>query len=149
MNNPNVFKYGVFDFVKMIHSYTLQHYKQPIEESLSYTAAKSFEAIVNKINSYLQHHMVCMHEFNNNIVLRSEKPFLCVTDFCINIHEHQPIERLLLKRAQFFIVRGTASEFTLKNYTDHKIFDDLAPTFLSQKILLKEEVIDEECLEAA
>jgi hypothetical protein len=149
INNPNIFKNGIYDFVKLIHSYTLYHYKPVIEESLSYSTSRSFELFINKINNYLQHHMVCIHEFNNNLVLRSERPFLCITDFCINIHEYQPIENVLLKRAQFFILRGSPKHFILKNYTDNEIFNNLASTFAYHEISLQEEIINEECLEAA
>jgi len=148
-NNPAIFKNRVPNYVSMIHNYTLNLYEAVLSASLSNTTPKGFEKFVHEVNNYLQHFMVCMHEFNNNMIIKSEKAFLCITDFCINISEVKPIEAISLKRAQFFISNGCSPSFILKNYSSKDdIFDTLASSFSEHGIvLIKEEY--EECLEAA
>lgn len=149
-NNPAIFKNHILKFVNLIHTYTLELYDDILSNSLSNTTPKGFEKFVSDVNNYLQHFMVCMHEFNNNVIVDSKKSFLCITDFCINISSVRPIEEICLKRAQFFISNGSSRSFTLKNYSQKEdIFDMLSHSFLKHDIILIKEEHHEECLEAA
>ncbi len=149
-SNPAIFRNNIPHYVSMIHGYTLSPYENVLSQSLSNTTPKGFEKFVQDVNNYLQHFMVCMHEFNNNIIVKSEKAFLCITDFCINISETKLIEEISLKRAHFFISNGCSKTFILKNYSQKEdIFDTLVSSFSKHDIILLKEEYEEECLEAA
>lgn len=149
-SNPAIFKNNVPSYVNMIHTYTRNMYENVLCTALSNTTPKAFEKFAHDVNNYLQHFMVCMHEFNNNVIIKSEKAFLCITDFCINISEIKLIEEMSLRRAHFFISNGCSKSFILKNYSQKEdIFDTLVSSFSKHDIVLSKEEYEEECLEAA
>jgi hypothetical protein len=123
--HPNIFTPSVVEFIKVIHSYAPHLMKIGVNNSFIDTpSARAFTRLASLLSDYLQHVLICMHEFNNNIVLEKE-PFVCVNDFCMmqRINDTDSVLTSLQSRATYFRmkVHDRSKVFLLKNYTKHDL----------------------------
>jgi hypothetical protein len=135
----DVFSAECISYTKEIHEYTKLTFKNIFIQSLDGDVGRAFSGMVTKVSEYLQHFLVSMHEFNNNIIKKKESSFLCVTDFCINIAEAELKILPCDIRSKFFIQHGCESEFILKNYTAVDMFDDISSSFSKKGIRITKE----------
>lgn len=135
----NIFTQDCVSFTKEIHDYTKKTFRKMFVSSLTGDVGKAFSNMVLRVSEYLQHFLVSMHEFNNNILKKKENSFLCVTDFCINITDNDLKVLPCDIKSQFFIEHGCSSDFILKNYTAVDMFDCLHASFSKRGIKLSRE----------
>jgi hypothetical protein len=138
-SHPSVFSPEVIKFTQMVHSYSakmIAHRFAPREDK---HIDETFAVIVGVISNYLQHLLITMHEFNNNIIKKITPPFISVADFCIE--DAVGADRFLasLTRAKFFTSHGFGSRFVLKDYSRHHVYDDACEFFSSNDIQLVQE----------
>ena len=72
--------------------------------------------IVDIVISYLQHILIAMHEYNNNIVTRKEKPFISMADFRVNNDTDSLRLQQCLQRLKFFQEEFKTDEYVFKYY---------------------------------
>ena len=138
-SNLSIFSTQTIAYTKMIHKYALVIISNYFEEFMKLKIDNAYTDIVACISNYLQHLLVCMHEFNSNVVLEIPGAFVCVSDFSIESADGD--ERFLscISRANYFKENGLSGEFTLKNYSRHDVFDDAREYFKSQGFVLTPE----------
>ena len=142
-SNTEVFEKEIIDFVKSIHTYTKKILLADILQAKNLKPSNYFADVVAKINQYLQHLMVSMHEYNSNIIKKVEQPFLCVTDFCINISDEKNRNLPCDARLNYFLDHGSRKEFILKNYSDADVFDEFTAKFDEKGIKIIKEQLTE------
>jgi hypothetical protein len=93
-----------------------------------------FVELVSIMGEYLQHFLICMHEFNNNIIVKKTEPFLSIADFCTSMEYAEKCDFPCVKRAVFFVENGTSSTFILKNYSSKDVFAQLSEVLAEKNI---------------
>lgn len=140
MENPAIFKTDVCELLKVIHSYAKEVVAYAITKAQSISVPSAFVMLSEIISDYLQHVLIAMHEFNNNIVLK-KTPFIGVHHFSLLSKPHFIS---MLTRAQFYSTRLTNSaEFTVKNYTHEDISNELVRALSEIGITAKTEELEE------
>ena len=81
--HPGVFSTEVIRFTKMIHSYALSMINEKFTIDEDTHIDETFAMMVQEVSNYLQHLLIVMHEFDNNIIKRNVPPFISADDFCI------------------------------------------------------------------
>lgn len=131
-SNRDVFSDSVISFTKIIHKYSLIIICSYFSEFMKLRIDNAYTDIVACISNYLQHLLVCMHEFNSNVVLKNPCAFICVSDFSIESADDDERFLSVISRAQYFKQLGLGVTFTLKNYSRHNVFSDALSYFQSQ-----------------
>lgn len=117
---PDVFSKTLHDYVEMVQAYSLKIFLKHFEKYLQGNAVLAFSRICDFVSIFLQHMLVALHEFSNNIVCKKEAPFLSTTNFSIHPVNAEYIYVPCTERAKFFVDQGCGSSFVLKNYTDDR-----------------------------
>lgn len=138
-SNPVIFSAQTVSYTKMIHTYALVIISNYFEEFMKLKIDSAYTDIVACISNYLQHLLVCMHEFNSNVVLKVPGAFICLSDFSVESADGD--QRFLsgISRANYFRECGLGEIYMLKNYSRHDVFDDAHKYFQSQGFLLSPE----------
>ena len=130
--NPETFSRELADFIRLIHGYSLDIFDKWLEKQIGASIANTFSAFSAILTQHLQHLLISLHEFNNNIVTKEVTPFLSIADFSlININETTKFS-MLYKRASFFKNLGIITPFILKNYSCDRFIFDAAQDYLSK-----------------
>lgn len=132
----NVFSMNVVKFTKLIHQYSNPILLDRIMQLDNQDIDAGFVKLVSIMGDYLQHFLVCMHEFNNNLIIKKSAPFLSVADFCISIDYESMCEFPCAKRAQFFMENGVGDTYVLKNYSNTDVFQKLKDALVDKNIHL-------------
>ena len=111
-----VFSLPLVQYVKYIHTYTADMVSHHISTLGDLKVDSFYTQIVNMTNNYLQHILIAMHEFNNNMVVKSEPPFISVADFCASGDGENSIIIPCMNRLNFFRDQGCGDEYIFKNY---------------------------------
>lgn len=122
--HTEVFSKDVFDFTKLVHTYSAKMVCGRLEKAAEQSADLAYPDMVDHVSTYLQHLLICLHEFNNNIIKKSQQPFVCIADFCLHQNTQQEQCEPALKRAKFFMEHGIENGFVLKNYSEMDAFRD-------------------------
>jgi hypothetical protein len=136
---PAVFNKQVVEYTTMIHSYSNQIITDRLLQKLDDTIERSYENVVIIISEYLQHLLVAMHEFNNNVTHQCSKiPFIDIADFCINNTRFDPV----YNRANFFKTKCGITSFILKDYMtgDEDYFSEVSNKLRKNNISITQEV---------
>jgi hypothetical protein len=128
--NANIFSKDVRALTSVIHEYSSEFLVGEFERDMMVPADMAFARLTMTISDYLQHYLVAMHEFNNNIIRKAEPAFLSIAEFCTNSSDKAHRFIACLKRAKFFQQCGCRGPFVFKNYTKEDIFND-AKAFLA------------------
>lgn len=137
----DVFTKDVREFAKVVHEYSFGLLKVDIAHALQKKPEQALEECIDHISAYLQHLLLCMHEFNNNVVRKTQAPFIsysriCGCDSCLcEINT-------ALKRADFFRAKTDATEFVFKNYSTFDVFNELQAKFKENGFKLTPEKVE-------
>lgn len=114
--HEKIFNSEITDFLAEIHSYAIVDMESIFDAKITNScSSKAFTALAEVANDYLQHVLLAMHEFNNNVRLRGE-PFLCIGDY--SLLPKLPGFNSILRRADFFRkCLGQDIVFVIKNFT--------------------------------
>lgn len=110
--HPAVFSGDIRKFVKIIHHYSASIIKQKFAEILEQDQDYAYASMVDLISDYLQHILLTMHEYNNNVVKHKSK-FIGISDFCLISDKHT----VLLDRITFFREALNCDTFVIKNFS--------------------------------
>lgn len=140
---PDTFDGLVVSFTRLIHKYSFGIILDRMEEAMADKVDRSFTTVVSIVSDYLQHLLVCFHEYNNNVVKRND-PFVCVADFCIKGIEGPKRFVPVTSRLKFFEDNLEIHSFIAKNYSSspnilNELNSDLA---LESEIVLIPESFD-------
>lgn len=145
IENPTVFAPGLVEFVKIIHTYAPTLMRAGVDMAFTQTPSRAFASLANCLSDYLQHVLISMHEYNNNLVLMKE-PFICVAPFCLMQRKSKKNCDLisLRTRASYFRkkIHGEDVLFTLKNYCEEDMFDEASVTLAGMGIFAKSELLE-------
>lgn len=121
-NYPEVFG-EIPSYLDVIRSYTHTLMSSAIASAMNATSAKAFANLTQLLSEYLQHILISMHEYNNNI-MRARTPFICVSRLSLMLNGSRFLS--LSARAKFFrqLLKNDAT-FCLKNYTDEPLDDEV------------------------
>lgn len=115
---PDTFDSLVVRFTRLIHKYSFGIILDRMDEAMTDKVDRAFVEVVAIVSDYLQHLLVCFHEYNNNVVKRSE-PFVCVADFCIKGIEGSRRFAPVTSRLKFFENQLENDSFVIKNYSSY------------------------------
>lgn len=138
---PDTFDETVVRFTRLIHKYSFGIILDRMDNAMLQKVDRAFTEVVEIISNYLQHLLVCFHEYNNNII-RKQSPFICVADFCmtdlIGDRRFGPIN----KRLKFFEDQLGNDSFIVKNYSSYpNIFPEVKQS-VALNVHLVPEVMD-------
>ncbi len=120
LSHSNLFYPDLNAYVKLIHDYSAELIPDMITNSMVNSMDTAYAAIVGITSDYLQHILVAMHEYNNNIVHKTKQPpFVSIANFCLNLEYPLLKYTPCLKRLKFFKEAGVGDTFILKNYSDY------------------------------
>ena len=131
-----VFSDTVVRFAKLIHSYSNTILMDRISELNNMDIDAGYVKLVSIIGDYLQHFLVCMHEFNNNMITKKSEAFLSIADFCISIKPDNMFDFPCTKRAEFFMENGVGNTYILKNYSNSDLFQQLKNALSEKDIII-------------
>lgn len=134
--HQSIFNPEILDYLKLIHKYTRQLIADIFTKNLLQPSHKAFVDISSSTSEYLQHLLLAMHEFNNNIHKKRE-PFVCVGRFCLLPANTKLVS--LSQRAAYFKDR-LGRTLTLKNYTDAALDEDVIRLLDEQGVCAEKEV---------
>lgn len=135
-NYPDVFTPEVISFTRMIHGYTVDMFHSGFDHLLDCSVDHAFTKLAIVISNYLQHLLIAMHEFNNNMVQKINSPFISIADFCIEFLNLAESFVPCSTRAIYFKNNGVGSTYVLKNYSSRDIFSDAAKVLKNRGITL-------------
>jgi hypothetical protein len=118
--HPQIFDETIRKFVRLIHHYSAASIKNLFEDAFTLDQDKAYAKMTDVVSNYLQHLLIAMHEFNNN-VLRAKDPFICVTEFSIQSNVQPPT---MAQRATFFSELLGVQTFEVKNFTEQLDISD-------------------------
>ena len=140
--HADTFTQDVRQFAKVVHEYSFGFLKVSIAHALQKKPEQALEECIDQISAYLQHLLLCMHEFNNNIVRKTQEPFISYTRTCGSDSYLCEIN-ISLKRAEYFRAKTDATKFVFKNYSPSSdVFNELQAKFKEQGFTLVPEKIE-------
>lgn len=125
-SHRDIFKNGVDAYIRIINDYTSHIIDEYFNSLNGKNILDIYTSTVEITSKYLQHILVAMHEFNNNCVTNKVKPFISMTDFCLELTK--PEIKLLpcIERIKFFKQHSQHTEFLFKFYGSHESQRDQA-----------------------
>ena len=118
--HPQIFDETIRKYVRLIHHYSAASMKKQFAEAFTLDQDKAYTKMTDVVSSYLQHLLIAMHEYNNN-VLRGKDNFICVSDFSIQSQVEPPT---VVQRAVFFKELLNTQTFEVKNFTSQLDISD-------------------------
>jgi hypothetical protein len=137
-NYPDVFG-DVTELLDVIIDYSQQIMGSAIVTAMNANSAKAFTNITQLFSEFLQHILISMHEYNNNVV-QKKNPFICVSRFSLLAKSPRFIS--LSSRAQFFRDLLGNQTFCLKNYTDEPLNDEVIEALATHGIVVQCEQLE-------
>lgn len=141
--HPNIFNGDVSPFVKMIHHYASDIILKSFDDLVDERVDAGFLKIIDIVSNYLRHLLLAFHEYNNNIISKTDAPFVCGSGF--STETQNPNFTPVLNRANFYIDRGVGRSFIFKNYSAQPLygmavdyFDQLNITMIPEEEILKD-----------
>ena len=148
--HPEVFDAPVVEFAKLIHVYTFFLMEDQMACMMDDTIDRAFVELADLVSEYLQHLLICLHEYNSNCILRSATPFVSIGDFCLCIKKANRRFLPIIKRIQFFKKMGCGDTYVFKNYSTHEdMFEKAVKALKSAEVTLIPEQLPEEVAIAA
>lgn len=138
-SNPVIFSNLSLSYAKMIHRYSLVILSNYLSEFMKLRIDIAYTDIVACVSNYLQHLLVCMHEFNSNVILKDTDAFICISDFSLESADDDERFISCISRADFFSQQGVGNTYTLKNYSRYDIFGEIYTYFKSRNFTLRME----------
>ena len=112
--HPQIFDETIRKYVRLIHRYSATSIKNQFTDAFTLDQDKAYARMTDIVSNYLQHLLIAMHEFNNNL-LRGKDPFICISEFSIQ-SKIEP--SAAVQRAQFFCELLSDIVLEVKNFTD-------------------------------
>ena len=128
---PDIFT-DIPEFLEVINYYTQHIMSNALITAMNAPSPKAFANITELFSDFLQHILISMHEYNNNLVQRKD-PFICVSRFSLMCNAPRFIS--LASRAKFFRERLGNESFCLKNYTQEDLGDEVTEALAEHGIV--------------
>lgn len=144
--NSSIFTTKVAVFTKIIHIYSSYFMSHKLRVDLDDQIHRAFKSLTDMVSNYLQHLLMCLHEYNANIIIKVRPPFISISDFELQLNSldlssvsddaHKQFKCLGI-RMKFFIENGCGKTYELKDYTfGSSLFDSIKQEFNSEDIEL-------------
>lgn len=124
LDHTAVFDAELTNYAKMVHNYSLAILKNALARELTADVCGAYHNMLAVLTKYLQHLLLALHEYNNNVILK-RPPFICISDFSLLTDDAALKFSSLISRAAYFNDRFGQNDFTIKNYTDDHIEDEV------------------------
>jgi hypothetical protein len=124
LDHTSVFDAQLTDYVRMVHRYSGLILRNSLTRELSADVCKAYPNMLVVLTKYLQHLLLALHEYNNNII-RKRPAFICVADFSLLTDDVALKYSSMISRACYFNDNFGLNTFTIKNYTVDDIEDDV------------------------
>lgn len=146
-SHREVFTKEVMEFTRLIHAYSFGSLTEKIEQSMdSKSIERAFTDLAALMTNYLQHLLVCMHEYNNNMITQRCTPFLSFSDACVKIEPADKMLFPLVKRGNYFKTKMLAKSFVFKDYSSEVFpFDEAHKALAPLGINLVKELQPDAC----
>lgn len=118
--HPQIFDETIRKYIRLIHHYSAASIKNQFSDAFTLDQDKAYARMTDIVSNYLQHLLIAMHEFNNN-VLRGKNPFICISEFSIQSRVEPPT---VVQRAKFFCELLGDLKFEVKNFTEQLDISD-------------------------
>lgn len=123
----DVFDKQVAHFARMIHMYSFSLINEEMEKRMEHTIDRAYGELTDLVSEYLQHLLICMHEYNNNLVTQKKQPFISYSFYCAKLKNTEHHFTPIIRRAEFFKNAGAGDSYVLKNYAnEYGIHDEVA-----------------------
>lgn len=123
-DHTDVFDSDLAQYVKMVHGYSLPILKNTLARKLTADVCKAYHNMLSVLTMYLQHLLLALHEYNNNVILK-RPAFICIAEFSLLTDDDALKFSSLISRACYFSDKFGISSFVTKNYTDTEIEDEV------------------------
>lgn len=125
--HAQIFDDRIRKFIRIIHHYSSVSIQLQFNKAFELDQDKAYAKMVDVVSSYLQHLLIAMHEYNNNL-LRGKNPFICISEFSL-LASVEPA--MVVQRAKFFVEElGADISFEVKNFTEHLDVSDCVDVLL-------------------
>jgi hypothetical protein len=138
-DNPEIFSKSIQEYVKCIHGYAAEDMQLVISQVADNKPSKAFIAVSECLTDYLQHLLLAMHEYNNNLVLRNA-PFLCIGRYSL-LPKKDGYSSITERAAFFREVLGPHQTFIIKNFTDEALEESVISALEKSGIIAHAEVL--------
>lgn len=118
--HPQIFDETIRKYIRLIHHYSATSIKNQFTDAFTLDQDKAYARMTDIVSNYLQHLLIAMHEFNNN-VLRGKDAFICISEFSIQSRVEPPT---VVQRAKFFCELLGDLTFEVKNFTEQLDISD-------------------------
>jgi hypothetical protein len=118
--HKDIFSEDARAFSKIIHAYSREIVLTKLSKMQNHRIDSGFVEIIKCISDYLTHLLLSFHEFNNNLISKTDDPFICGANFCRPGLEYQFIPET--NRIIFFIEHNVGQSYVFKNYSDQLLF---------------------------
>lgn len=142
---PDTFDELVVKFTRLIHKYSFGIILTRMEQAMESKVDRAFADIVTVVSDYLQHLLVCFHEYNNNII-KHDLPFVCVADFCLSGVDTSSDFVPVSARLKFFEDYLSQDKFVLKNYSSNPDIFAQVERSINPSVTLMPEKIKEDTI---
>lgn len=117
--HPNIFDNRCQRFVKLIQLYTSLIFAAALRSKAHRGIDELFIFVVDLVSEYLQHMLLCMHEYNNNVIKKTTPAFITISDFSLRTLYVNSSCTPWVDRANFFRTLDTSfSSVVLKYYAE-------------------------------
>lgn len=137
--HSTIFTRDILSYLQMIHGYSKDELLVIINNILTLSTYKAFTKLCQVIGDYLQHILIAMHEYNNNLVKRNN-PFICITPFSVTRTDSNFIG--IRKRTKYFRKILGDCVFEIKNYSNEEITDSVVDRLREMDICVNKEVLE-------
>lgn len=124
LDHPQVFDTSVTHYTKMVHKYSMVILRNLLARELTADVCGAYHNMLAVLTKYLQHLLLALHEYNNNVILRRQ-PFICISDFSLLTDDAALRFSSLISRACYFNDNFAQTAFVIKNFTDQDIDDEV------------------------
>lgn len=114
--HEDVFTDGVAEYVHLVAAYSKTVFAHKIKSIESMLPPEGFQFFVDEISGYLQHLLLSLYEFDNNVI-KKKPAFLNVSCIdCSEVGTEMAFNGPLGIRARYFKNHGGITLFVVKNY---------------------------------
>jgi hypothetical protein len=124
MDYTTVFDPELTNYTRMVHNYSVAILKNCLARELVPEVCKAYHNMLMVLTKYLQHLLLALHEYNNNVILK-RPPFICISEFSLVADDEALKFSSLISRACYFNDTFGQNNFTIKNYTSDDIEDEV------------------------
>lgn len=117
--HPNIFDNRCQRFIKIIQLYTSLIFSYALRSKAHAGIDDLFIFVVDLVSEYLEHVLLCMHEYNNNVIKKNSPAFITMSNFCIRQLYVNSACMPWVDRVKFFRTLDTSfSSVVLKYYAE-------------------------------